>query len=86
MTTIGRRRRGRRLPRSAVAAGPGTPSPRPGYWPPSLLGLIPLVWILVYVLVKGFKAITTAAWWTDLSQGILPSRSAGESTTLFTAP
>ncbi len=35
------------------------------------------MWILVYVLVKGLKAITTRAWWTKSQRGILPSQVGG---------
>ncbi len=59
----------RRNTKNAVATGLA--------WTAFAIGLIPLVWILVYVLVKGLKAITTAAWWTKSQRGILPSQVGG---------
>ena len=58
-----------RKTKNAVAAGLA--------WTAFAIGLIPLVWILVYVLVKGLKAITTVAWWTKSQRGILPSQVGG---------
>ena len=58
-----------RKTKNAVAAGLA--------WTAFAIGLIPLVWILVYVLVKGLKAITTIAWWTKSQRGILPSQVGG---------
>ena len=58
-----------RKTKNAVAAGLA--------WTAFALGLIPLVWILVYVLVKGLKAITNLAWWTKSQRGILPSQVGG---------
>lgn len=60
--------RGRKI-KNGVAAGVA--------WTAFGIGLIPLVWILVYVVVKGLKAITDAAWWTRSQRGILPSQVGG---------
>jgi phosphate transport system permease protein len=60
--------RGRKI-KNAVAAGLA--------WTAFAIGLIPLVWILGYVLIKGLKAITNAAWWTRSQRGILPSQVGG---------
>ena len=60
--------RGRKI-KNTVAAGVA--------WTAFALGIIPLAWILIYVVVKGVKAITNAAWWTRSQQGILPSQVGG---------
>jgi phosphate transport system permease protein len=41
------------------------------------LGIVPLAWILIYVIAKGYKAITNLAWWTRSQNGILPSEIGG---------
>jgi phosphate transport system permease protein len=60
--------RGRKI-KNAVAAGVA--------WLAFALGIVPLAWILIYVVVKGYKAITNAAWWTRSQNGILPSQVGG---------
>jgi phosphate transport system permease protein len=55
--------------KNAVAAGLA--------WLAFGLGIIPLAWILIYVVLKGFKAITNMAWWTRSQNGILPSEVGG---------
>ncbi|MGZ4592767.1 MAG: phosphate ABC transporter permease PstA [Actinomycetes bacterium] len=42
-----------------------------------VLALVPLLWILFNVIVKGFRALTTAAWWSRSQQGVLPEQVAG---------
>jgi phosphate transport system permease protein len=39
--------------------------------------LVPLLWILYYVISKGYSALTTSAWWTQSQRGVLPSQVAG---------
>jgi phosphate transport system permease protein len=42
-----------------------------------LLALIPLLWILFNVVSKGFRALTSSAWWLRSQQGILPEQEGG---------
>jgi phosphate transport system permease protein len=42
-----------------------------------LVAVVPLVWVLGTVLVRGFKAITSSTWWTNSLQGVLPEQFAG---------
>ena len=42
-----------------------------------LLALLPLTWILFNVVTKGFKALTTVAWWSRSQNGILPEQVGG---------
>lgn len=58
-----------RKAKNAVAAGIA--------WTAFGIGLVPLAWILIYVVVKGLKAITNATWWTRSQRGILPSQVGG---------
>jgi phosphate transport system permease protein len=46
-------------------------------WCAFALSLVPLLWILYYVLSKGHTALTTSAWWTQSQRGVLPSQVAG---------
>jgi phosphate transport system permease protein len=46
-------------------------------WMAFLLAVIPLLWILIYVVRKGFEALTSSAWWSNSQQGVLPSQVAG---------
>jgi phosphate transport system permease protein len=61
-------RRSRKV-KNAVAAGLA--------WMAFAIGVVPLVWILAYVVVKGLKAIVHVAWWTKSQRGILPSQVGG---------
>lgn len=60
--------RGRKT-KNAIAAGVA--------WFAFFLGIVPLVWILLYVILKGYKAITNLTWWTHSQTGILPSEVGG---------
>jgi phosphate transport system permease protein len=42
-----------------------------------LVALVPLVWLLFTVISRGFRAITSATWWTRSLQGVLPEQFAG---------
>ena len=42
-----------------------------------LIALVPLVWVLYTVGVRGFKAITSSGWWTSDLSGVLPEVFAG---------
>ncbi|KAF0848019.1 phosphate ABC transporter permease PstA [Nocardia caishijiensis] len=42
-----------------------------------VIALIPLVWVLGLVVVKGFSSIVTADWWFNSQKGILPDQSGG---------
>ena len=42
-----------------------------------LLALLPLTWILFNVVTKGFRALTTVAWWSRSQNGILPEQVGG---------
>lgn len=46
-------------------------------WGAFMLALVPLGWIVYYVVRQGFKALTTSQWWTNSQQGVLPSQVAG---------
>ena len=39
--------------------------------------MVPLTWILITVIKRGFDAITNAAWWTRSQRGILPDQVGG---------
>jgi phosphate transport system permease protein len=39
--------------------------------------VVPLTWILITVIKRGFDAITTAAWWSRSQRGILPDQVGG---------
>jgi phosphate transport system permease protein len=74
---------------SPVSSTPGTFLPISGsrraknliatgvMWCAFALSLVPLLWILYYVLSKGYTALTTSAWWTQSQRGVLPSQVAG---------
>jgi phosphate transport system permease protein len=34
------------------------------------IALVPLVWVLISVIVKGFKAVTSSTWWTHSQAGM----------------
>jgi phosphate transport system permease protein len=42
-----------------------------------LVALAPLLWVLYYVVTKGFAAVVSAQWWTRSLQGILPEQFGG---------
>ena len=42
-----------------------------------VIALAPLLWVLSAVIVKGFKAIASAAWWTHSQAGVTPFLSGG---------
>ncbi|MEV0687494.1 phosphate ABC transporter permease PstA [Nocardia sp. NPDC050378] len=42
-----------------------------------VIALIPLVWVLGLVVVKGIGSIVTADWWFNSQKGILPDQSGG---------
>lgn len=42
-----------------------------------VLALIPLVWVLVVVISRGFDAIIYPTWWTNSLKGVLPEQFAG---------
>lgn len=42
-----------------------------------LIALLPLVWVLLTVLEKGFKAVVNPTWWTHSLYGVLPEQFAG---------
>ncbi|MHA7653031.1 phosphate ABC transporter permease PstA [Mycobacterium sp. ML4] len=42
-----------------------------------LTALVPLLWLLCSVVVKGFSALTTAAWWTHSQAGTTPLEPGG---------
>ncbi len=37
-----------------------------------LVAVIPLFWLLITVVVKGFDAVISSTWWTHSLQGVLP--------------
>jgi phosphate transport system permease protein len=41
------------------------------------VALIPLVWVLVIVIQKGWRAVTSSGWWTHSLQGVLPEQFSG---------
>lgn len=42
-----------------------------------LVALAPLLWVLYYVVAKGFPAVVSSTWWTRSLQGILPEEFGG---------
>ena len=46
-------------------------------WGAFLLVLVPLVWILLTVITKGFSLLLDANWWTNSQAGISPRRAGG---------
>ncbi|NYD38063.1 phosphate ABC transporter permease PstA [Actinomycetospora corticicola] len=42
-----------------------------------LIAVVPLVWLLVSVLIKGFPAIVSADWWTRSLSGVTPDEARG---------
>jgi phosphate transport system permease protein len=41
------------------------------------VAVIPLLWVLFTVIVKGLRALLSASWWTRSLQGVLPEQVAG---------
>jgi phosphate transport system permease protein len=41
------------------------------------VALVPLVWVLVIVVQKGWRAVTSSGWWTHSQQGVLPEQFSG---------
>ncbi|MFE7796510.1 phosphate ABC transporter permease PstA [Nocardia sp. NPDC057440] len=46
-------------------------------WACFAIALVPLVWVLLMVLTKGFEAITSLTWWEKSQKGVLPDQFAG---------
>ncbi|BBX63292.1 phosphate transport system permease protein PstA 1 [Mycobacterium saskatchewanense] len=42
-----------------------------------LVALVPLVWVLSVVLVRGWCGVTRSGWWTHSLRGVLPEQFAG---------
>ncbi len=42
-----------------------------------LVALVPLVWVLVTVVGRGFRAIVSSSWWSRSLSGVLPEAYAG---------
>jgi len=42
-----------------------------------LIAVVPLVWLLVSVLIKGFPAIVSVDWWTRSLSGVTPDETRG---------
>ena len=41
------------------------------------IALVPLLWVLFEVIIKGVAAVVSATWWTKSLQGILPEQFGG---------
>lgn len=41
------------------------------------IALVPLVWVLVVVISRGFAAVTSPTWWTNSLRGVLPEQFTG---------
>ncbi|MBF6242491.1 MULTISPECIES: phosphate ABC transporter permease PstA [Nocardia] len=41
------------------------------------IALVPLCWVLILVLSKGFHAIVSSGWWSKSQKGVLPDQFAG---------
>ncbi|MCC3328622.1 phosphate ABC transporter permease PstA [Nocardia abscessus] len=41
------------------------------------IALVPLAWVLLMVITKGFSAVVRAAWWQNSLKGVLPNQVAG---------
>lgn len=41
------------------------------------IAMVPLVWLLYTVLLKGFRAVLSADWWTHSLYGVLPEQFSG---------
>ncbi|MEV5649374.1 phosphate ABC transporter permease PstA [Nocardia sp. NPDC052254] len=46
-------------------------------WASFGIALIPLGWVLILVLNKGFHAIVSSGWWSKSQKGVLPDQFAG---------
>ncbi|WP_040864749.1 phosphate ABC transporter permease PstA [Nocardia exalbida] len=41
------------------------------------IALVPLAWVLIMVITKGFSAVVRANWWQNSLKGVLPNQVAG---------
>ncbi|MGY2027243.1 phosphate ABC transporter permease PstA [Nocardia gipuzkoensis] len=41
------------------------------------IALVPLAWVLLMVITRGFSAVVRAAWWQNSLKGVLPNQVAG---------
>lgn len=41
------------------------------------VSIVPLAWLLITLVAKGFEAIVTAKWWTNSLRGVLPEEFGG---------
>jgi phosphate transport system permease protein len=46
-------------------------------WACFAIALVPLVWVLIMVVSKGFHAIASLSWWQNSQKGVLPDQFAG---------
>lgn len=42
-----------------------------------VVALIPLAWVLIIVITRGFEAIISPTWWTNSLKGVLPEQFSG---------
>lgn len=42
-----------------------------------LLALVPLIWLLSVVVIKGWRAVINSVWWTNSLKGVLPEEYSG---------
>jgi phosphate transport system permease protein len=42
-----------------------------------VVAMLPLVWVLTVVIVRGWHAVTRSGWWTHSLRGVLPEQFAG---------
>jgi len=43
----------------------------------AVLAVVPLFWILLSVIVKGWRLVVTSSWWNESQRGITPRREGG---------
>ncbi|UAK34461.1 phosphate ABC transporter permease PstA [Nocardia sputi] len=46
-------------------------------WTAFGIALVPLAWVLIMVVTKGFSAVVRANWWQNSLKGVLPNQVAG---------
>ncbi|MFD8244672.1 phosphate ABC transporter permease PstA [Nocardia sp. NPDC059691] len=46
-------------------------------WLAFAVALVPLAWVLIMVISKGFSAVVRADWWQNSLKGVLPNQMAG---------
>ncbi|MBF6165383.1 phosphate ABC transporter permease PstA [Streptomyces gardneri] len=46
-------------------------------WTAFGIALVPLAWVLIMVVTKGFNAVVRANWWQNSLKGVLPNQVAG---------